>query len=96
MRSSSVISEIFSPSAPSPPMKRIEMTSAKADGSRVTIGARMERKISSNSTMMKRNERRCVLLPAAFEPFWLATFVATAPARWSSSPGGTPAWGSVA
>ena len=86
-----VIWESFSPWAPSPPMKRMEMTRANTDGSNVRNGARIDRKITSNSTRMNRIENSCTVPPVLLEPVALAAFVATSPARWNSRPEGARA-----
>ncbi len=82
-----MISEILRPvCAPRAPMKRIEITRAMPAGARVIRGAKNERKISSNSTRMNRNENDCTLLPVLLELAWLATLVATGPATWNERP----------
>jgi hypothetical protein len=88
MSSSSVISEIFKPCAPSSPISRVDTSSETPAGNSVISGASSERKITSSSKMMKMNENSWVLLPVRCELTWLATLVATWPASLSASPGG--------
>ena len=65
--SSSVISEIFRPCAPSSPIRRVEISNEMPAGNSVISGASSERKITSSSTMMKRNENSWVSLPVFCE-----------------------------
>ena len=81
-----VISEMLRPWAPSSPISRVETSSDSPAGSKVIRGARSERKITSSRTTMKSSEKDWTRLPVRCEFCWLATSVATWPARRSSSP----------
>ncbi len=84
--------EILSPRVPRPPMSDWDRTRTTAAGKRVRIGASADRKMKSNKTMMNSNDSDWVSLPWAWDWLWLATPVATAPAKWTSSPGGSDAF----
>ncbi len=91
-----VIEEIFRPLWPSPPIRRIEISSASTLGISVTRAAGTERNTTSSSTITNRIENVCTCLPALLELAWLATAVAIWPETWSWSPAGAPECENVA
>ena len=63
--------------APSAPISRMEISSASALGSSVTIAAGSDRNTTSNRTMMKRNENVCDLLAGLVRARLVGDAVAT-------------------
>ena len=71
------------PALPRPPMNDPETASTSPAGSRVTSGASSERKMMKSRTRMKRIDASWMFLPCLLDCSWLATLVATWPARWT-------------
>src|SRR5579872_1683976 len=87
MSSNWVTDETLRPSDPRPPMRDWDRTRTTTAGNSVSIGARADRKMRSNRTMIRMNESVWVCLPSVADWALFATAVATAPASSIRSPG---------
>ena len=88
MSMSWAICETFSPACAASPTSGPEIATATNAGMSVISGASSDRKISSSRMRMKTTETPSSSLPVDPDFFCWSTWIATAPARCTCTPGG--------
>ena len=81
IKSSWVIDDTFNPTEPNPPINAPASCRTMAAGNKVRRGATTERKMKTSRMMISNREASWVSLPCLSDWAWLATAVASCPAK---------------